>query len=87
VKKKNGNADEVVVLENAPIITFLALHGCSCVPFVEKNGRVSFRVSGPVTPLLTELQKNPSVKILDFIHHLSIIRSLIFQLRGQHRDG
>jgi hypothetical protein len=76
------NEKEEIILDKAPYVAFCSLKKLNISPFVKKDGRVAFRISGNVSEVLGELQTNPLVPILDYLQRLETIRSLIFSLKG-----
>ncbi|MEW6417624.1 MAG: hypothetical protein AB1480_05830 [Nitrospirota bacterium] len=82
-KKDEETGQEVIetqIFDNAPIIAYLGECGCECEPFPDRE-RVKFKVTGPISRLLRELQQNPKMPVLSYIQRLSTIRGLIFQLK------
>lgn len=64
------------------LTAFLALHGHE--PQFTKNGtRVVFEfpASMEVSKLTRTFNENPSVKVLDYVHHLRRIRSQMLSMR------
>jgi len=74
---------EKVVIDKAPQVAYCSLRKLHCKPFVDNFGRVKFEVSGPVMEILSELQNNPKVPLLDFLNRLDAVRSIIFTLKGR----
>lgn len=72
---------EEVIIEKASTVAFLSLKKCHVTPFVKPNGRVAFRVRGNVSKILSELQANPLVNLLDYIQRLDSTRSIIFLMK------
>lgn len=76
---------EEVIMEKATQVAFCSLRKLHVTPFVKPDGRVAFRVKGNVSDVLTELQTNPKIPILDYLNRLEVIRSFIFTLKkGTH---
>ena len=76
---------EEIIMEKATQVAFCSLRNLHVTPFVKPDGRVAFRIKGNVSDVLSELQTNPSIPILDYLNRLETIRSFIFTLKkGTH---
>lgn len=71
---------EEIICDDAVIVAYLSLMGCQTTPFVDK-GRVKFQVSGNISEVISKLQSNCNVKILDFVNRLRMVRTTIFTLK------
>ena len=78
---------EQVELDKATYVAYCSLENLHVTPVVKENGRVNFRVKGNVGEVLAKLQSNPSVKLLDYLNKLELVRSLIFTLKGNGYNG
>lgn len=82
------NEQEEVVMEKATHVAFCSLKKLHITPFKKPDGRVAFRVKGNVSEVLTELQTNPKIHILDYLQRFETVRSVIFSLkRDRHGDS
>lgn len=75
------NEQEEVVMEKATHVAFCSLKKLHITPFKKPDGRVAFRVKGNVSEVLTELQTNPKIPILDYLQRYETVRSVIFSLK------
>ncbi len=78
MKKGNGN----VPILDIHLSSFLSLHGIS-PEFTKQGTRVVFEFpsSQEVNKLTRAYNENPSVRVLDFVHHLRKIRSQMLAAR------
>jgi len=72
MKKANGN----VPILDIHLSSFLSLHGIS-PEFTKQGTRVVFEfpANREVSDLMRAYNENPSVPVLDFVHHLRKLRS------------
>jgi hypothetical protein len=79
--------DEILVLDKDTQIAFCSFRKVRLMPFVVPPRRVKFKGrKKDISHALAELTSNPSVPILDFLSHLSAIRSVIFTLKNQENE-
>jgi hypothetical protein len=82
--------EEEIETEKIPQVTFLSLRNkeykLHITPFTKIDGRVGFKVKGNISAALAELQENPSIPILDYIHRMETIKQIVFTLKGK-RNG
>ena len=72
---------EIITMEKATQVAFCSLKKLHVTPFVKPDGRVAFHIKGNVSEVLSELQANPRIRLLDYIQRLDTIRSFIFTLK------
>lgn len=86
-RKRMPKANEEIVMEKATQVAFCSLKKLHVTPFEKPNGRIAFNVKGNVSEVLTELNTNPSIPILDYIQRLETVRSIIFTLKRGSDNG
>jgi len=78
--------EEEVIMEKATQVAYCSLRKLRVTPFLKPNGRVAFKVRGNVSAILSELQENPSVPILDYFQRYENVRSIIFTMKGGNSE-
>ena len=78
--KGNGKVEEII-LEKAQLVALCSCFKCHVTPFKDLDGRVRFKVRGPITEALAAAQNNLPIPIGTFLSRLEATRSLIFSLK------
>ena len=78
----DGQEERVTDFQDTNIVGYLHYKGFKFTPYDVGGGRIGFKVYGDIDDTVSEMYKNPDVKVMDFIKCLKSIRSAMFTLKN-----
>lgn len=77
---------KVTEMEDTNIVAYLHYKGFKFMPHNVGGTRIGFKVYGDVDDTVSEMYRNPDVKLMDFIKCLKAVRSSMFTMKNLNQQ-